>query len=129
MLCEICNQYKANFKYSVVLFHFCLYFLTISTAISSEFPKHKKMEESTTTFYTDHRDYDYYSYYDNDRGSMINMEAGKSTFALFSVVCNCLIICVPGNGFLFWVLLKERDNKTTYGFFLLQLTTSDLASL
>ncbi|XP_071774354.1 chemokine XC receptor 1 [Centroberyx gerrardi] len=74
--------------------------------------------------------YDEYYPYDYNDSSLVYMEAGESesSFNLFSTVCYSLIFClsVSGNSFLLWVLLRQRDCKTTSSFLLLHLTTSDL---
>lgn len=71
-------------------------------------------------------DYNYSAKYTYD-DSEISSEM-KSAFRLFYVVCHTLIFCIsmPGNGFLLWVLLRERAWKTTSDILLLQLIISDL---
>ncbi len=72
-------------------------------------------------------DYDYISIACGYENSEISFDV-KSAFRLFYVVCYTLIFCisVPGNGFLLWVLLRERAWKTTSDILLLQVIISDL---
>ncbi|XP_044224917.1 chemokine XC receptor 1-like [Thunnus albacares] len=74
-------------------------------------------------------DYGYAVHYNNsESGFVAHHDEMKSAFHLFSVACCILTFCLsmPGNGFLLWVLLRERAWKTTSDILHVQLTISDL---